>query len=129
MTGVHTKPPRFSASFLERQRRHLLALRAELLRTRQAQEAEEKGIDSASSGRAREDEEDAQSLAIRELDDNLAGRATARLANVERALQKIDEGTYGVSDASGSLIPLERLEVVPEAIYTLAEQQSREPGG
>ncbi len=129
MTGVNTKSPPFPASFLERQRRHLLALRTELLRTREAQEAEEKDIDSASSGRAREDEEDAQSLAIRELDDNLAGRATERLAAVERALQKIDEGTYGVSDASGSPIPLERLEVVPEAIYTLAEQQSREPGG
>jgi len=129
MTGVNTKSPPFPASFLERQRRQLLALRAELLRTREAQEAEEKDIDSASSGRAREDEEDAQSLAIRELDDNLAGRATERLADVERALQKIDEGTYGVSDASGSPIPLERLEVVPEAIYTLAEQQSREPGG
>lgn len=126
---MNTKTPRFPASFLERQRRQLLALRTELLRTREAQEAEEKDIDSASSGRAREDEEDAQSLAIRELDDNLAGRASARLADIERALQKIDEGTYGVSDASGSLIPLERLEVVPEAIYTLAEQQSREPGG
>ncbi len=129
MTGVNTKSPPFPASFLERQRRQLLALRAELLRTREAQVAEEKDIDSASSGRAREDEEDAQSRAIRELDDNLAGRATERLADVERALQKIDEGTYGVSDASGSPIPLERLEVVPEAIYTLAEQQSREPGG
>ncbi len=129
MAGVNTKSPPFPASFLERQRRHLLALRTELLRTREAQEAEEKDIDSASSGRAREDEEDAQSLAIRELDDNLAGRASERLAAVERALQKIDEGTYGVSDASGSPIPLERLEVVPEAIYTLAEQQSREPGG
>ncbi|MGO8829856.1 MAG: TraR/DksA family transcriptional regulator [Steroidobacteraceae bacterium] len=126
---MNTKSPPFPASFLERQRRQLLALRAELLRTREAQVAEEKDIDSASSGRAREDEEDAQSLAIRELDDNLAGRATERLADVERALQKIDEGTYGVSDASGSPIPLERLEVVPEAIYTLAEQQSREPGG
>ncbi len=126
---MNTKAPRFSASFLERQRRHLLALRAELLRTRQAQQAEEQEIDSEASGRAREDEEDAQNLAIRELDDNLAGRAAGRLADVERALQKIDEGTYGVSDASGSLIPLERLEVMPEAIYTLAEQQSREPGG
>ena len=126
---MNTKAPRFPASFLERQRRHLLALRAELLRTREAQESEEKDIDSESSGRARENEEDAQSLAIRELDDNLAGRAAERLAHVERALQKIDEGSYGVSDASGSSIPLERLEVVPEAIYTLAEQQSREPGG
>jgi len=126
---VNTKAPRFAAAFLERQRRHLLALRAELLRTREAQEAEEKDINSESGGRAREYEEDAQNMAILELDGNLAGRAVRRLAQIERALQKIDEGSYGVSDASGSLIPLERLEVVPEAIYTLAEQQSREPGG
>jgi RNA polymerase-binding transcription factor len=126
---VNTKTPRFAASFLENQRRRLLALRAELLQTRETRETEEKDIQSESGGRAREYEEDAQNLAMLELDGNLANRAALRLAHIERAVQKIDEGTYGVSDASGKLIPAERLEAVPEAIYTLDEQQAREPAG
>jgi DnaK suppressor protein len=126
---VNTKTSSFAASFLENQRRRLLALRAELLQTRATRETEEKDIQSESGGRAREYEEDAQNLAMLELDGNLANRAALRLAHIERALQKIDEGTYGVSDASGKLIAVERLEAVPEAIYTLDEQQAREPAG
>lgn len=38
-----------------------------------------------------------------------------RLALIERALNRIEEGTYGVSEVSGKPIPLERLEVLPWA--------------
>ena len=126
---MNTNTSRFAASFLEHQRRRLMALRTELRQARQAQETEEKDIQSDAVGRAREYEEDAQNLAMFELEGNLATRAVLRLANIERALQKIDDGTYGVSDVSGKLIPVDRLEAVPEAIYTLAEQQAREPAG
>ena len=49
------------------------------------------------------------------------------LRTLSARCKKIDEGTYGVSDASGELIPIERLDAVPEAIYTLEEQQARDP--
>jgi DnaK suppressor protein len=42
-------------------------------------------------------------------------------------LRKIDEGTYGVSDLSGRPIPRERLEAIPEAICTLAEEKRPDP--
>ena len=51
-----------------------------------------------------------------------------RIGDIERALQKIDEGTYGLSDASGDPIPKARLEVAPEAILTVEEQSRRETG-
>lgn len=51
-----------------------------------------------------------------------------RIGDIERALQKIAEGTYGLSDASGQPIPKARLEASPEAIYTLEEQGKREAG-
>jgi DnaK suppressor protein len=41
-------------------------------------------------------------------------------------LKKIEEGTYGLSDISGQQIPRERLEVIPEALYTLSEEERRE---
>ena len=37
------------------------------------------------------------------------------LAQVERALQRMDQGTYGLSEISGKPIPVERLEAIPWA--------------
>jgi DnaK suppressor protein len=45
-----------------------------------------------------------------------------RLERVQRALRKIEEGTYGLSDDSGEPIPRGRLEAVPEAVRTVEEQ-------
>ena len=78
------------------------------------------------SDQAREYEDDAQKLTTLELEGNLEAADDDRLSNIERALQKIADGTYGLSDASGAPIPIERLEAAPEALYTLAEQKSRD---
>ena len=48
------------------------------------------------------------------------------LEKIERALRRIEEGTYGVSEVSGKPIPLERLEAVPWAT-TLVDEQPPEP--
>jgi len=45
-----------------------------------------------------------------------------RAAAIERALAKIADGTYGLSDVTGRPIPMDRLRAVPEAICTLAEE-------
>lgn len=44
------------------------------------------------------------------------------LARIERALERIEEGTYGMSEVSGKPIPLERLEAVPYATTLVDEQ-------
>lgn len=44
---------------------------------------------------------------------------------IEKALRKMEEGTYGVDEQSGDPIPYERLEVVPEAQYTIENQKRR----
>ncbi|WP_250495391.1 TraR/DksA family transcriptional regulator [Caballeronia sp. GAWG1-1] len=51
-----------------------------------------------------------------------------RIGDIDRALQKIDDGTYGLSDESGEPIPQARLEVFPDALYTEREQEEREVG-
>ncbi len=48
------------------------------------------------------------------------------LEQVVRALARIDHGTYGVSEVSGKLIPIERLEAIPYAA-TLVEEQPLDP--
>jgi DnaK suppressor protein len=49
----------------------------------------------------------------------LAADQERLLAQVERALQRMDEGTYGLSEVSGRPIPLERLEALPWATTTV----------
>jgi RNA polymerase-binding protein DksA len=48
------------------------------------------------------------------------------LEKIDRALRRIQEGTYGISEASGKPIPLDRLEAVPWAT-TLVDEQPPEP--
>jgi RNA polymerase-binding transcription factor len=40
----------------------------------------------------------------------------AKLHDVERALAKLDEGTYGMCDVCGSAITSERMEAIPWAV-------------
>jgi DnaK suppressor protein len=119
--------PQLDAAFIEKQRQRLNKLRSDLLAATSADEADEVNVKSASADSgSREYEDDAQRLTQLELDGNLVVREVARLELVVRALKKIEEGTYGLSDLSGQPISRERLEVIPEAVVTLAEEKARE---
>jgi DnaK suppressor protein len=123
------KTPRFDEVFLENKRRQLMELRAQLRKTVDTDQAEEAAIKDESGLQAREYEDDAQKLAMLETEGNLVNRDIDRLARVERALHKIDEGTYGFSDVSGQPIPDARLEVMPDALNTVQEQGASERAG
>ena len=112
--------------YIESQRLRLIKLREDLRKASDIAELEERDVEAESRLQARENEDDAQKLDMLEKEGNLLSRAVERLALVERALSKIREGTYGVSDASGRRIPKERLDATPEAINTLAEQNALE---
>ena len=120
-----TKTSRLDPAFIEKQRQGLMKLRAELSSAVRDEEAEEAAINEEGAG-PREYEDDAQKLANLELDGALRVRDLERRGRVDRALKKIEEGTYGLSDRSGQPIPRARLEVVPESIYTLAEEEALE---
>jgi DnaK suppressor protein len=55
----------------------------------------------------------------------LARQARGTLIEVDRALAKLDAGTYGVSELSGHPIPIERLRAVPWARLTADEEERR----
>ena len=57
-----------------------------------------------------------------EFDEGLSNDLRVQLAAVERAEQRLAEGTYGISIESGEAIPDERLEAQPLAERTTAEQ-------
>jgi DnaK suppressor protein len=111
---------------LERQKRRLTELRKQILQVSRGQSGEEDAVNADSNAQAHEFEDDAQKLATLELEGNLEAADDDRLSNIERALQKIEDGTYGLSDASGAPISVERLEASPESLYTLDEQKSRD---
>ena len=50
------------------------------------------------------------------------------LRQIERALEKIQEGTYGICDISGDKIPPARLDAMPYATTTVKAQEMLEKG-
>lgn len=52
----------------------------------------------------------------------------AILRQIDRALEKVKDGTYGVCDITGEEIPLPRLEAVPYATMTVSAQEKLEKG-
>jgi DnaK suppressor protein len=63
----------------------------------------------------------AQPLSAEGLDDSVADTLRDRRDALDRALQRLDEGTYGLSVRSGQPIPDERLDADPAAELTVAE--------
>lgn len=58
----------------------------------------------------------------------ISGQEQEILHYVERALEKIEDGTYGVCDVTEEEIPLKRLEAVPYATMTVKVQEKHEKG-
>lgn len=71
-------------------------------------------------------EDDAEVIESEEVDDVLAEQLRGELKAVERAEKRLEDGTYGFSIESGEPIPAERLEAIPWAERTPAEQQEFE---
>jgi DnaK suppressor protein len=85
--------------------------------------------------RETEDEQDAdvddpaQSLTQQGMDDAIAESLRDRLGALERAEQRLADGTYGRSVQSGQPIPDARLEADPAAELTVEEAAAREAAG
>lgn len=100
---------RFDVHFLGRQGYRLETTRTTLLRE----------LDGSDGGLETVDGRDdpAFHALAREFETVLRRRLERRLRHVERALEKIREGTYGLCDATGEFISGDRLDLVPETIF------------
>lgn len=73
------------------------------------------------------DSEDLASEArTRELTLLMSDRDREQLREIEDALRRIEQGTYGICEESGEEIPVQRLEAIPTARYTVAVQEEIE---
>lgn len=110
----------------------------QLVRLRDQLEAERDALEARIGARQREVQEnvreesgvddqgdDASLLFDRESDIDANADDRDTLAKIEAALDRMNEGTYGLSEVSGKPIPIERLEAVPYAT-TLVEEAPAE---
>ena len=67
-------------------------------------------------------EDEANLLSEREADLDETARDQQALAQIDKALERIKQGTYGVSEVSGKPIPIERLEALPTATTLVGER-------
>lgn len=75
-----------------------------------------------SDGRLEPGDEDDENLYQDEFDEGRREQLTNELAAVERAEERLEAGTYGLSVESGEPIPDGRLEALPTAERTVEEE-------
>ncbi len=106
---------------LTRERNRIESALADIERVRQS------GISEVDTATAAED--DAEVIEEETVDRALEAQLRGELEAIERAEQRIEDGTYGLSVESGEPIPAGRLEAVPWAERTADEQERYERGG
>jgi DnaK suppressor protein len=115
-----------SESFLAAQRERLLTLRKQLIATGNAAGDVESQLQASAGGEPQDSGDDAERFARQDESEALLSHNEGRLPLVDRALEKLDEGTYGISDGNGERISKARLEAIHETIYTLEEMEANE---
>lgn len=113
-----------SPEFIAAQRKRLEALRLDILGAEGRTLARERWSREEHAEEPKDSADAGDDLAQREVNQALHDVDERRLRRIDRALQKIDEGTYGLSDVSGNPIPMARLEATPEAVFTIDEAKN-----
>ena len=121
--------PRFGPEFLEEMRRKLLKERAKYLHSAEEYQAEaESLLATREPGDVQFDEEGGEGTTVaveRERDLALSSQARHTVSQIDAALERIDNGTYGFCITSGAPIPKARLRAIPWA----AERVEVKAGG
>lgn len=127
------KPKPMAPKFLEKQRKNLLELRDHILDQMQGVANDSlKSTDNAPSSAFGMHQADAGSDAYeKDFALSLLSQEQDALYEIEEALKRIEQRTYGTCEMSGHSIPIERLEAIPFARYTVQcqEQLEREQKG
>ncbi len=112
---------------IERFKQRLLELRRQLTRTVQetAKEAltsdETKGYSQHMADEGTDDFERTINLEVTGCEFNI-------IRQIDRALEKITENSYGICDITGEPIPVARLDAIPYATMTVKAQEKLEKG-
>ncbi len=104
--------------------RHVLLKRRHALRKALAGELSElEALNRAASG----DEVDiALDCAYDEMNAQLAEMESRELSQIEKALERMEDGTYGICEVTGKPIPLARLQALPYTTVRVEAQREME---
>ncbi|GAB4229117.1 MAG: TraR/DksA family transcriptional regulator [Acidobacteriota bacterium] len=114
----------FPTEELERFRERLLAAKAEVLQRVQRTESGGRAVNETTG--ARDTGDQAQDSFTRDLMFGLSQSDRALLREIEAALRRIAEGTFGICEMTGEPIEKKRLEAIPWARYSLKAQEKME---
>jgi RNA polymerase-binding transcription factor DksA len=114
--------PQLARGRLEEERDRLGAIRASV----NDAEADAQQENLNESTQAQHQDDIGTETINREVDLSVLESVEAELADVEYALRRIDNGTYGACEACGKPIGDDRLEAVPAARFCLADQHLAE---
>jgi DnaK suppressor protein len=128
-SGANKMPEKntaLSREFIAQQRKRLESLRKQILGEEEKAIADERASQEDRGDGQQDSGEQSIDLAQREISQGLQDVDKRRLSDIERALQKMEEGTYGLSDLGGEPIPKARLEATPEAVLSVQQEEQRE---
>ena len=118
----------FDVKFLKDQRNELIARRAaELARATRLEDEATSIIEDGEMGDVQFDDEGGEGdtmVVQRDLDRVISTQARQTILEIDAALARIEQGTYGYSEVSGQPIQRERLEAIPETTVLAAEKIS-----
>jgi RNA polymerase-binding transcription factor DksA len=112
---------------LETRRQELVGLRARITAAAEAvHQADEGGSELNSATGDQHIADHASDVLDREVDDTLEENAEHVAREIDIALARIDEGTYGRCAVCGAEIPEERLAAVPYATLCIEDRRKQE---
>lgn len=110
---------------IEKYKQQLIAMRAGLVNTLEENSREVKSPEE-SKGYSQHQADEGTDDFNRRMNLQLNAEETETLRLIDRALEKIEEGTYGICDISGKPINKKRLDAIPYAIMTVEAKEELE---
>jgi RNA polymerase-binding transcription factor DksA len=110
---------------LEQERTRLLAVKETFADEHLADESESEAISELSSVDQHQADLGTETFE-REKDLSILEQIDGELVDVEHALKRLDDGTYGTCEVDGKPIPEERLEALPATRFCLQHQAQAE---
>lgn len=115
-------------SEIEQFKKRLLDLRAKLTGSlRESSQEVKQGTDKGSRYSQHQADQGTDDF-DRSVTLELTNKELGQLKQIDRALEKIEENTYGICDVTEEEIPLKRLEAIPYATMTVKAQEMMEKG-
>lgn len=114
-------------SDLDHFKKRLIDLRAQVMRSLQGTKKEVTEPDEA-KGYSQHSADEGTDDFVKNINLEVTNKEFGLLRQIDRALEKIEDGSYGVCDITGEEIPFKRLEAIPYATMTVKAQEKFEKG-